>query len=133
MGKEGQDRLFAAPSEEAISYLLPEYVYNAGDIELSLDAEKEKLYELFDKIAADKRYPELILSFTDGQNLKTLLKEKLAAEQPRSFADMSYLMLRPSLIEPSLINDALQEDDYNDFPEWISELADKAEASNSVR
>ena len=132
MGKEGQDRLFAAPSEEAISYLLPEYGYNAGDIELSLDAEKEKLYELFDKIAADKRYPELILSFTDGQNLKTLLKEKLAAEQPRSFADMSYLMLRPSLIEPSLINDALQEDDFHDLPEWISELADKAAAAYSV-
>lgn len=132
MGKEGQDRLFAASNEDSLSYIMSEYDYNPGDIELSLDTEKEKLYKLFDKIAADKRYPELILSFTDGQNLKTLLKEKLAAERPRSFADMSYLMLQPSLIEPSRLNDALQENNFHGLPCWISELADEAAAAYSV-
>ncbi len=132
MGKEGQDRLFLAPDEDSLSHIMTEYGYNAGDIELALVAEKERLHRLFGEIAADQRYLEIILSFTDGQNLKTLLKEKLVAEQPRSFSDISYLMLQPSLVEPSALNSALQEDDFRGLPNWISELADKAEAAYSI-
>lgn len=132
MGNEGQERLFMVSDEEAMSHIMTEYGYNSCDIELALDAEKERLYNLLEDIAPDRSYLELILSFTDGQNLKTLLKEKLAAEQPRSFAGMSYLMLQPSLIEPSRLYSALQEDDFHDLPEWISELADKAEAAYAV-
>ncbi|NLK02296.1 MAG: V-type ATPase subunit [Clostridiaceae bacterium] len=129
MGREGQDRMFMAPDEDALSHVLVEYGYQQGEIEPALEAEKVRLDRILSEVAPDERYRELLLSFTDGQNLKTLLKEKLAAEHPRTFAELSYLMLKPAQVDPEHLSRAVQEDDFRRLPEWIPVLAREAEAA----
>ncbi|HHV41404.1 MAG TPA: V-type ATPase subunit [Clostridiaceae bacterium] len=129
LGQEGLDRVFMATDEDAISHVLVEYGYQSGEIEAALKVEKINLDRLFQAIAPDHRYRELLLSFTDGHNLKTLLKERLAADQPRSFIELKYLMLTPSLVEPERLNQALLDDDFFALPAWIPQLAAEAEAA----
>lgn len=129
MGLEGQNRLFQAQDENSMSIVMAEYGYQQSSVEKALQAEQKRLDLLLEQVAPDDRYRDIILSFTDGQNLKTLLKEKLAAKKPREYEEIAYLMQTPSALEPARLNKAVEEEDFYGLPAWIKEMITEAEAA----
>lgn len=122
-GKAGLDRLFAAGSEQDLRLLMQEHHYPQEDFNKALREERAEAFKLLEQVAPEDGYRVALLLFADVHNLKFMLKENLKGDNQRSLNEMTYLLMLPSLIDPTRLYELISGvRDESDGPKWIIPL-----------
>lgn len=111
------ESLINAPGIDSAMKLLNDRGFEGQTPQLLLKNALERSWEAAYEVCPEEAPIDILMYENDFHNLKTILKAKV------SDTDWSGMVLKPSVIAPELISEAVKNSDFSLLPEFIRETA----------